>query len=248
MLWRKAWRESRARFLIGAATLGGSCLLLLQRDLSRLHLHFELPQPYTAIVWSAIYSPRMEVVFVLLCLVLGLGGLHRERAAGTAAFTLALPVSRMAVLGTRAGVGVLEVAALAFLPALLVPAVSPLLAQQSYPVALAATFGLLFLPWGLVWFAASLLWSTLLKNDYSAMLASLLTPFAFTAVYVNLPAPLRSRFPSGDFFEFMSGASQVEAKTYLFTGQLPLPAVAGWAAVAMAVILSAAVVTSRQDF
>jgi hypothetical protein len=57
--------------------------------------------------------------------MLALGGLRREHAAGTAAFTLALPVSRMRLGAVRVATGWLQVGALACIPLLIVPALSP---------------------------------------------------------------------------------------------------------------------------
>ena len=71
-------------------------------------------------------------------------------------------------------------------------------------------FALLFLGWGAVWFAAALFWSTLLAGEYVALLAALLTPFAFTAFYVSLPQRVSAAFPAGDSFEFMSGGPFVD--------------------------------------
>ena len=79
----------------------------------------------------------------MLALLLGVGGLKRERDYGTSGFMLALPVSRFRLVSARAFIGIAEVALLAFLPALLIPALSPL-EGQVYPWSQAFQFGLLW--------------------------------------------------------------------------------------------------------
>jgi hypothetical protein len=80
----------------------------------------------------------------MLAPVLGFGGLQRERAHGSASFTLALPVSRLALIAARAAVGLLEILALALLPVILVPALSKFVGE-AYPLSQALEFSLL---WG----------------------------------------------------------------------------------------------------
>src|SRR5215813_3426123 len=161
MLWYKAWRESRVRFLLSAAVLVFLCLGLMYRartgfpppDLPRL--------PYSAWVWANIYGNLNPTVFIILAMVLGLGGLQRERLVGTTAFTLTLPVTRIHLVMVRAAAGLLQVAILSLVPAMLVPSLSPVLAGQSYPETQALQFSLLFMSWGAVAFAVGFLWSSL---------------------------------------------------------------------------------------
>jgi hypothetical protein len=159
-----------------------------------------------------------------------------------------LPVSRFSLVGARAGMGLLQIAALAFVPAVLACAASPFVANQSYPVTHAMQLALLFLGCGVVWFAAAFLWSTLLAGEYVALLASILTPFAFTALYVNLPERVSAVFPAGDFFEFMSGSPFVDPRTHVFVESLPLLTLAGLALTAACIVAAAAITTSRQNF
>src|SRR5262245_12692492 len=115
----KAWRESRSRFLGGATIIGFFCLNFVQRT----RLDFPPPREpwlnYTTYVWRGIYDGPLVPMFVLLVLVLGLGGLRRELALGTAPFTLAIPISRARLVAARAVVGVLQVAMLSAIPVLI---------------------------------------------------------------------------------------------------------------------------------
>jgi hypothetical protein len=97
MLWQKAWIESRGRFLFGVAATGTAC----------------------AYSWYANrYQGIPRTTFIVFCFLFGMGGLLREHAVGTAPFTLALPVSRLRLVATRAGVGWIELVALAMLASL----------------------------------------------------------------------------------------------------------------------------------
>src|SRR5437016_2783429 len=131
MLWRKAWLESQARFFIGAITLVGLCMLFV---VFQTMPRSEGTLTYSAYIWRTVYRGYIREIFVLLVLLLGLGGLLIERENGTATFTLALPVSRFRLTGVRAGVGLFQVILLASIPAVLIPALSGFV-HQSYPPA-----------------------------------------------------------------------------------------------------------------
>ena len=82
MLFYKAWRESRARFLVALSAL----VLFSIGFLLRARTTFPPPEypmlPYAAVVWSSFFGAWRTVVFSMVALILGLGGLQRERGAG----------------------------------------------------------------------------------------------------------------------------------------------------------------------
>src|SRR5882757_2870851 len=136
MLWYKMWRESQVRFLICALVLIVICVaVVLLEDTFRVQLHARTAplNTYTGYIYQRIYAGFARGMFLILALVLGLGGLQRERAHGSAGFTLALPVTRLHLMTVRAAVGLLEILALALLPVLLVPGLSRLVGE-SYPL------------------------------------------------------------------------------------------------------------------
>src|SRR5215470_11300062 len=133
MLWYKAWRESRSRFCLAVAVVTVYCLTVLVRARTAFPPPEAPHLPYSAFVWGEFYAPFKAVAFSFIALVLGLGGLQRERGAGTAPFTLALPVVRGQIVATRALVGLAELIGVALIPVLVVPGLSPMLAHQSYP-------------------------------------------------------------------------------------------------------------------
>jgi len=91
MLWYKAWRESRVRFLASAVALAVICasFVFFHRDASG-GISDE-PLSYTVYVWRITYKGYLRELFMILAILLGLGGLTREGDQRTAGFTLALP-------------------------------------------------------------------------------------------------------------------------------------------------------------
>ena len=170
MLWFKAWRESRARFLICAAVIAAMCAAeVLFAGPARHWLGLRLsPDSYVHYIYRLTYAGTVRGLFSLFAGVLGLGGLQRERSLGTAGSTLALPVSRLRLVLVRAGVGVAEIAAMALLPALIIPALSGLV-QQTYPLSQAVQFGLLWFICGVAGFSAWLLASAFFASDLTAL-------------------------------------------------------------------------------
>lgn len=59
--------------------------------------------------------------WILSAFLLGLGGMRREGATGTALFTLALPVKRMSLVQVRAALLLGESVGLALIPVILIP-------------------------------------------------------------------------------------------------------------------------------
>jgi len=237
-LWCKAWRESRVRFLVSIAVMivvGGG---FIQEGLTFLNENRSAQVTYTLLVESRVYGSMFPLLFVMLCLLLGLGGLLRERAAGTVAYTLALPVTRRQLAVTRAAMGILQVAALALLPALLVPTLSPVLLNESYPVADALRFSLRWTAWGAVFFAIGFLWSSIISGEYTAAVACVLTPFLYLPMMLTIAGD-EDRWPAANFMEYMHGGRTNEIAL------LPLVVMTFACAV---IVAAAAAVTARRDF
>jgi ABC-type transport system involved in multi-copper enzyme maturation permease subunit len=173
-----------------------------------------------------------------LCLVVLLmeKGVRRERAHGTAGFTLAIPVSRSRLIAVRAAVGVAELALLALLPALIIPALSPFVGE-SYPFTQALHFSVLWAGCGTVVLGTAFFLSTLLAGEYSAWIVCFVVLFFYSAI-VNVP-PLAS-FPSVDFFRIMAGRQLIGPLPWLPLSIIMLLAL-GW-------VMVADRITQRQDF
>ena len=125
MLFYKAWLESRTRFLLGLLALAGlsAAFVFFNHDLRTVLTDHDVS--YGEFIWRGIFKGQLRDIYVILTVLLGLGGLDRERSYGTAGHTLALPVSRWHLIAARGIAGMIETTVLSFLPAGLVPALSP---------------------------------------------------------------------------------------------------------------------------
>jgi ABC-type transport system involved in multi-copper enzyme maturation permease subunit len=160
MLLYKTWRESRHGFLLSLGVLALFCTVFSlspRTDLPRL--------TYAAIMWGATYGGAVCNIFLILSLLLGLGGFLRERSYGTLVYTLSLPVRRSRFVVARAIVGFAELAALAFVPTLLMPTLAAW-THHSYPsTPQALKFAVLWIGCGAIFFAFGLLLSTFVPGD-----------------------------------------------------------------------------------
>lgn len=172
MLFYKAWRESQTRFLVGALTLAGYCafMVLFRSGMEGPFSERMLGHSYGAYINGLIFGSIGKIVFVLPVVFLGLGGLLRERANHTAAFTLALPVSRAQLIASQVTIGLAEIVALAVVPALAIPPLSALV-HQSYSIAEALRYGLLRFVCGAFIFAIAFVLSVVLRGQYTAPMA-----------------------------------------------------------------------------
>jgi ABC-2 type transport system permease protein len=245
MVWWKAWRESRERFLAAAIVLAGFCLSTVSRARLDFPPRLEPYLPYTTFIWRGVYNGPNVIVFVIVSVALGLGGLMRERATGTAPFTLALPVSRTALFASRAGVGALQVMALATIPAWIVPWMSSR-AGHAYPASQAWLFAGLFAVVGVVWLAAGLLMSTLFAGEHTPTAAGLLLPFGHLAL-ASIPGLRPIRWLN--LFNVMNGSGMryFDADTSLLVDPWPVPMLAALLIVALSMAAAAATLTSRLD-
>jgi len=239
MLWYKAWRESRTRFVVIAMTLVGFCLFaVLFRD--------PASRAYGERVRHLIYAGTAKGTFAMLVIFLGLGGLVRERKRRTAVFTLALPAGRLRLVVTQMAVGLLELAALSLVPALLIPLLSRLI-HQYYPLAEALHFSILWFGCCSVIFALAFLLSVVLDGEYTAPVACYVA-LMLEVLISNWPSlrpyRLNLMWTMGDF-----GIMHWDPRhNLLLSPSLP------WARLMMIVLIAfgmlalAARITQKQDF
>lgn len=230
MLLYKAWRESRLGFLlsIGAIVMFCTVFGLSPRSDPEHRL------TYAAIVYGATYGGALRNIFLILTILLGLGGFLRERSYGTLAFTLALPVRRFHFVIARAFVGFAEMSTLAFVPALLLPTFAAW-THCSYPsTPEALKFAVLWVGCGTIFFAFGLLMSTVVPGDYPAAAACLIGLFAYLVVLEFVP---HERFPSIDLYNVITGWDMpyFSGKETCFLTYLP------WRTLFVIVLLAAAV-------
>ncbi len=172
MLWYKAWRETQTRFAIIAVVLIAFCLFAVffynRAQLRGLYVTPDLRAAnYSEHIYRIMYSGTAKGAFAMLVIFLGLGGLLRERANRTVFFTMALPVSRLQLLGTQIAAVIAEMAVLSLMPAILIPLLS-LLLGLSYPFTQALHFGILWFTCGSVILALAFLLSVVLPGEYTA--------------------------------------------------------------------------------
>jgi ABC-type transport system involved in multi-copper enzyme maturation permease subunit len=203
--------------------------------------------PYSAWVWANIYGNMNTTVFLILAMILGLGGLRREGPVGTSAFTLSLPVTRTRLLGVRAATGLLQVIVLSFLPAMLIPTLSPLLARQHYPEFQALQFGLLFMTWGAVAFGVGFLWSSLFAGEFTGTALCVISPVVYR-ILISTSSALQN-YPAFNYASFMSGMPYIQNSVrVLIDRPLPWTTFLVLAAVSTALIAFSSRLTRQQDF
>jgi ABC-type transport system involved in multi-copper enzyme maturation permease subunit len=245
----KAWRESRGRFLLGAALLAAICVLAVfgRASLMKVFVPDEafVGNPYVGYIYQLVYGGPARGLFVITAMVLALGGLQRERLHRTAGFTLALPASRALLVGVQALLGLGQIVALSALPLLLLTVCS-LLAHVSYPLGQMARFGLLWFAGGAAFFAVAFLAATLLRSEYAALAVS----FVFMICYpIAVLFPPLNRYPL-NVHHIMSGLAMpyFDAHTALLVGALPWALLASMLAVAGALIVLAVRIAGHRDY
>jgi len=250
-MWLKAWRESRVRFLAIALTLSALCAFaVLFEPYIRQHqvpIALRLRKgSYTEYIYNLIYSGTAKGIYALLVIFLGLGGLQRERANRTAGFTLALPVSRLRVVCNQIAVGTIELAALALLPAILIPSLSAF-SHRSYPFPVALHFSVFWFFGGLVIFAASFLLSVITPGEYTAPVVCYLVLVLHTFVAAWHPL-------AGYRLNLMWIMGEFQTMSWNAAHSLLQPSPLSWSRMSVMasfalLLLSAAIrVTDKQDF
>lgn len=253
MVWYKAWTESRVRFFFSAATVAAACLGVIVFH-QRMRPWLATPSnPLTtdaAYVYRAVYQGFIRTLFMVFAFILGLGGLLRERELGTAPFTLSLTVSRFQLVLVRAATGLIQLAVLALIPALMIPTVSPL-AGLVYPASQSLQYALLWMAGGSTLFGAAFLSSCLFAGEYTAFVVSWIALFGVTLTtqYVRITRPATAPYLF-TVHEIMSGFRMpyFDARARLLIGPFPVTLVLALVAIACAFIASAVIYTERRDF
>jgi ABC-2 type transport system permease protein len=244
MLWYKAWRESQGTFLLSVAAISLLCVTFafLRKEASAIS---DEPLSYAVYIWKTVYRGYLREMFVILALLLGMGGLMRERDNGTAGFTVTLPVSRRRLVMVRAATGLLEVLGLALLPALLIPGLSAV-TGESYPYAQAWQFALLWVVGGAFIFMIGFLSSCIFAGPYTPPIAGFLALMVYSFLS---DLPIMERY-SLDVHDLMSGTGRpwFELSTARLIGPAPWIPAAVFVLIASAFIGLACRIAQKQDF
>lgn len=247
MVWYKVWRESRVRFELGmavVATLSLAYVLLAGRLMPGLTHQLPPIRTYDQYLYWEIFSGPVLMLMQILFLLLGLGGLQRDRKQGTLGFTLALPVGRCRIVAWRALLGLLQVVAIAMVPILVLSAASPLAGER-----FALQHGLIFAPlWvigGMVTYSLAFLFSVLFTSEFSGLGAAY-GVFLIYQLTTRLPNMHPHLLSVGDLMIGKLG-NMINLETLEWTGAVPLTVLCEFAAVALCLLVVAAGVTCRQD-
>lgn len=247
MLLYKAWRESSMRFLISATVIAALCLMytLFYKQFypGIAHEHAGVRNYVQYIHWT-VFGGAVRGLLQLSCLLLGLGGLQRDRRQNSLGFTLALPVSRFRIVVSRAALGLAQVLALAAIPTIILPAASRLVGEQ-LPLDYAVRFVPLWFAGGCFTFAISFVASVLFASEYVSLAIAYVT-YIFYLAAVRHPAfrgvPLHvADFMSGMFPHYL------DRGTMLWGGSYALLPIAGFLVATTVLVLLSSLVVRRQD-
>jgi len=221
MLWRKAWVETRWRFLIGLALLVCSVaatvftypqvrklLPLVPKGFHgelgrRIEEAAELARSFSGFVWAQWYRQNGSQMVTLFAAILGTAGVLSRSNGGL--FTLSLPVSRERLLGVRAATGLAELAALAFIPSILVPLLSPAIGEH-YGVGGTLVHGFCLFAAAAVFFGLAFLLSTMFDDPWRPLMISVAIAIALALAAQLLRTPLLGIFRVMSGEDYFRGA------------------------------------------
>jgi ABC-2 type transport system permease protein len=211
MLWYKAWLETRSRFLISLIGMVVLCSVVVFHG-DRQALYDVAPDYYNYVF---VVSHQILVTMWLLAVTLiTMGGLLREKASGSSAFTLALPVSRTRLMMVRICMGLAQAVMLAIVPWIAMYSVGSIFGK-THSISQAGFYLVLLLGGGLLFFAVAVLVSSLISGEYTAPVVSFGVVIA-TAVTLSTAA-LRPYSP----WTFMTGSEYLNRQTNLLTWPIP---------------------------
>jgi hypothetical protein len=255
MLWYKAWLETRWRFLIGLGLLlfsAGGIVTSYPHVVELLPMVPEsdtgsalgraikeaadLSATYRGYIWSHWFRENLAQGWTLLAVLLGTGGLLAQGASGGALFTLSLPLTRGRLLGVRAATALVELFALALIPSLVIPLMSPAVGQ-SYSVVDVFVHALCLFVGGSLFFSLAFLLSTVFTDVWRPLLIALCAAFALALIERTL------RDTAG-----FGPIRVMTAEAYFRSGVLPWPGLLVSAAASLGMVYAAIKNIARQDF
>jgi ABC-type transport system involved in multi-copper enzyme maturation permease subunit len=253
MLWYKAWRETRWRFLAGLLILCAlSASVVLTQPLVA-HMQFDMPNlgermnqmvremmsvlaTYRGYIWSQWFGKNLISSWALFAVLIGVGGVVTETTRGTALFTLSLPVTRARLLGVRALVGVLELVVLAFVPSLLIPLLSPLIGE-SYSITETLIYASLTVVGGFAFYSFASLLSSIFADQLKPIVIGVMVTFI-----LNMLPILGQAFERFSIYTVMSGQS------YFKGGGLPWVGLGVSLALSVVMFVLSLRIIERKDF
>lgn len=216
MLWYKAWLETRGRFRACLVTLTAFCFIFVHHAQEIAFRGDGLSRPGGPADYYRLLFVTQEflvIMWIVSVVLLGMGGLLREKALGVSTFTLALPVSRVRLFGIRVAVGTLQAATLVIFPWCAV-----FLASSSIGLPIrfsqVSSYALLLLGGGLSYFAMAILISSLVEGEYTA------PAIAFGVVLLSAIA-FDAWFRPFSPWRLITGDLSIDRRTYLLSSHFP---------------------------
>ena len=244
LVWKASY-ESRGRFWISLVSLLALVSYVVLSGPAYI-AGFNRTNPgeslaYSEYIWQALFNYYFQGFWTIAALLLGFGGVLRERATGVASLTFGLPLSRAATIASRAAVGVGEAIALAVIPTVAIPALSTI-AGVSYPLTQAVEFGFLLASGGLVFFCYGILLSAIFETELTVFIVGFVT---VSTVFVGMKARAVHRF---SVFDVMNGARSINSDTHFIERSLPWLGISLSLAVATLLLASATLIIRKRDF
>jgi hypothetical protein len=255
MLWYRSWLETRWRFVIGAALLplsAAGSVLVYPRVIKLLPLASQVDPndaigqrvletaqvmaTYRGYIWAQWFAQNMTQQWTLFAVLLGTGGLLAQTSGGGALFTLSLPVTRDRVVGARALMGLAELFILAVAPSLLIPLLSPAVAQR-YSIVDALAHAVFMFVGGSIFFSLAFFFSSVFHDVWRPLL--IVVGVCMVLGFVDAVVPDTSRFSP---FGLMNGESYFRGEGVPWIGLLVSVVVSS------ALLLAAVRNIARQDF
>jgi ABC-2 type transport system permease protein len=248
VLWYKAWLETRSRFLTSLATLTIFSSIFVHHALYISCLKtFPCPEEVRHFGWRSefhfllfVNQQYVVIMWILAVVLLGMGGLVREKALGTSSLTLTLPVSRARLMRIRVAMGIFQAIALGVVPWLAVLIIS-FRAGMPISVAQVGFYILLLVGGGLIYFAMAVLVSSLVSGEYTAP--------ALTFGAVLLGAMLFDNWLRRfNVWRLVTGDFSIDRNTFLLSKHVPWPGILGSLCVAGLMLLASVIAVQRKEF
>jgi ABC-2 type transport system permease protein len=236
VLWYKAWLETRSRFLTCLATLTLFSGIFVHHAQGLIRPEWK--SDFNRLLF--INQQFLVIMWVLSVVLLGMGGIVREKAIGTSSVTLALPVSRARLLGVRVGMGALEAIVLGVVPWLAVFVVSSF-SRKSILITQVASYVLLLVAGGLVYFAMAVLVSSLVSGEYTAPALA----FGIVLLAAMLFDAWLRQF---NLWRLVTGDFSIDRSTCLLSEHLPWMGILSSLSVAVLMLLASTLAVQRRDF
>jgi ABC-type transport system involved in multi-copper enzyme maturation permease subunit len=180
------------------------------------------------------------IIWILAVVLLGMGGIVREKLIGTSSLTLSLPVSRARLLSVRVGMGVMQAVALAVAPWITV-CVILWLAHKPIGIDQIGSYVLLLIGGGLAYFGMAVLVSSLVAGEYTA-------PALAIGVVLLAATVFDAWLRSFNLWRLVTGDLSIDRSTFLLSRHLPLLGILASLSVSALLVLASISLIQKRDF